>query len=79
MTQCLRCGDQTRGMSDLAAELVETHEMCPPCREADLRERIAFIRAELRDLASDAEPAAARGLLGDDLAAEIGRLAAVTP
>ena len=61
-------------MSDLAADLVETHELRPACRREDLRERIAFIRSELRDLATDAEPAAARGLLGDDLEAEINAL-----
>ena len=74
MTYCTRCGERARDMSDLAADLVETHEMCPDCRRDDLRERIAFIRSELRDLATDAEPAAARGLLGDDLEAEINAL-----
>ena len=75
-TLCLRCAESTRRMSPVAADLVEGYELCPPCRRADVDERLAFIRAEIRDLARDVEPYAERGQLDDDQEAAIAVLVA---
>lgn len=75
--RCNGCENSTRWMSDIEAELVETHELCSGCRTSDLAARIAFIRSEIRDLVRDAEPAASRGLLPAVTEAEINRLAEV--
>lgn len=74
-TRCISCGDSTRHMRDVEAALVETHEMCIGCRASDLSERVRFIRAELRDLALDTDPAS--GLIPDALEADINQLVAV--
>ena len=73
-TICISCGDSTRHMRDVEAALVETHEMCIGCRTSDLAERVRFIRAELRDLADDTDPAS--GLIPDQLEADINQLVA---
>lgn len=73
-TRCISCGDSTRHMRDVEAALVETHEMCIGCRTSDLAERVRFIRAEIRDLADDTDPAS--GLIPDGLEAEINQLVA---
>ena len=73
MTHCLRCGEKPR--SDAEAGLIETHEMCRQCREADLRERVAFIHAEIRDLSADTEKALSHVLLDDHLEADVNTLA----
>lgn len=74
-TTCIGCGDSTRHMRDVEAALVEAHEMCIGCRTQDLAERVRFIRAKLRDLAADTEPAS--GLIPDALEADINQLVAV--
>ncbi|MBB1512014.1 hypothetical protein H5399_05265 [Tessaracoccus sp. MC1627] len=74
-TRCISCGESTRHMRDVEAALVETHEMCIVCRSSDLAERVAYIRAELRDLALDTDPAS--GLIPDALEADINQLMAV--
>ena len=74
-TRCISCGESTRHMRDVEAALVEAHEMCIVCRTSDLSERVRFIRAELRDLALDTDPAS--GLIPDALEADINQLVAV--
>lgn len=74
MTRCVRCGEKPSAPGE--ADLIETHEMCRRCRHDDLRERVAYLRTELRELAADADMATAHVLLDDNLEADITALTA---
>ena len=74
MTRCVRCGEKPSTPGE--ADLIETHEMCRRCRHDDLRERVAYLRTELRELAADTDMATAHVLLDDSLEADITALTA---
>lgn len=74
MTRCVRCGEKPSTPGE--ADLIETHEMCRRCRHDDLRERVAYLRLELRELAADTDKATAHVLLDDNLEADITALTA---
>ena len=74
MTRCVRCGEKPSTSAE--ADLIETHEMCRRCRHDDLRERVAYLRTELRELAADTDKATAHVLLDDSLEADINTLTA---
>ena len=59
--RCLKCG--TTPTTPDVAELIETDELCPECRAADLRDSAKEIHDAVADLARDALPAMSRGLL----------------
>ncbi len=48
---CIQCG--ARPSSQGEADLIETHELCLPCRETDLETRVGHIRDEIADLTAD--------------------------
>lgn len=74
MTRCVRCGEKPGSVGEAA--LVEAHEMCRGCREDDLRERVNYLRLELRELAADTDATTAHVLLDDNLEADINALVA---
>ena len=74
MTRCVRCGEKPSASAE--ADLIETHEMCRRCRHDDLRERVNYLRLELRELAADTDATTAHVLLDDDLEADINALVA---
>ena len=63
--RCLECG--TTPTTPDVAELIETDELCPECRAADLRDSAKEIHDAIADMARDALPAMTRGLLPVEL------------
>ena len=59
--RCIKCG--TTPTTPDVAELIETDELCPDCRAANLRDSVKEIFSAIADLARDALPAMSRGLL----------------
>ena len=59
--RCLKCG--TTPTTPDVAELIETDELCPDCRAANLCDTATEISSAIADLARDALPAMSRGLL----------------
>ena len=63
--RCVKCG--TTPTTPDVAELIETDELCPDCRAANLRDSVKEISAAIADLARDALPAQMAGLLPVEL------------
>ena len=62
---CVKCG--ARPSAPDVAELIETNELCPKCRAADLRDSAKEIHDAVADLVRDSLPAMSRGLLSVEL------------
>ena len=59
--RCIKCG--TTPTTPDVAELIETDELCPDCRAANLSDSATEISSAIADLARDALPAMSCGLL----------------
>lgn len=73
MIRCTRCGEKPHGAE---VDLVLFHEMCRRCREDDLREQAAHIKADLSALADDLNKTEFHTNMPDSLVAEINTLVA---